>query len=178
MRIYTKTGDDGKTGLLGGHRVEKDDIRIEAYGTVDELSAVLGVVRAMSVLAEIDQFLAEIQNKLFTVGAQLATPAEQESSPKIEQSDIERLEQAIDRFNEPLPPLTEFVLPGGTTVAAELHQARTVCRRAERRVVTLGRKEEVSELVLIYLNRLGDLLFVLARNTNFQAGLPDVTWQK
>ena len=178
MKIYTKHGDKGQTGLIGGVRVSKDDARIEAYGTVDELSSALGVARSLGSAREISDLLAEVQNKLFTIGALLATPPDKEAGTELSAADIQLLEQSIDRFDASLPPLTEFVLPAGTAAAAALHQARTVCRRAERRVVSLACNEGNAEGVVAYLNRLGDLLFVLARAANHAAGVADVTWKK
>jgi len=181
MRIYTKTGDDGTTGLFAGPRVTKDHPRIEAYGAVDELNAVLGVARAQGLPAEIDELLGRIQSELFNVGAELATPKpELLSMPLVGAEHSGRLEQAIDRFEAELAPLTQFILPGGTLAAAQLHVARTVCRRAERNVVTLSRQpgETVESRLVIYLNRLSDLLFVLSRVVNHRAGVADVPWQK
>ena len=181
MKIYTKTGDSGETGLFGGPRVSKDSPRIEAYGTVDELNSALGVVRAHLEPGEVETLLAEIQHDLFALGAQLATPdPAAHQTALVGAKQIERLEQAIDRFQEQLAPLREFVLPAGTPAAAALHLARTVCRRAERRVVTLmrGAAEPVSGETLVYLNRLSDLLFVLARWENKSVGRPDEAWRK
>ncbi len=179
MKIYTKTGDQGETGLYGGPRVRKDHPRIEAYGAVDELNAVLGLVRAESPPAEIDALLAEIQNLLFDLGAQLATPEPARmGTENIGAAQISRIETAIDRFEAGLEPLKVFILPGGTRAAAGLHLARTVCRRAERRLISLAASETISEALIVYLNRLGDLLFVLAREANRAAGRPDVPWEK
>lgn len=181
MKIYTKTGDRGETGLFGGPRVGKDAPRIEAYGTVDELNSVLGLVRAQLAAGEIDVLAARIQNDLFALGAQLATPdPSAHQTALIGPPQIAALESAIDHFEARLEPLTEFVLPGGTPAAAHLHLARTVCRRAERRVVTLSRhsSEPIATDVIVYLNRLSDLLFVLARAVNREAGVGDVAWQK
>ena len=180
MKIYTKTGDRGETGLIGGVRISKDAPRIEAYGTVDELNAVVGMIRAETPPAEIDEVLARIQNALFDLGAELATvsgTAKRTSS--IHPPQITELEQAIDAAEVRLPPLAQFILPGGTRLAAVLHLARTVCRRAERRVVTLTTAgETVSSEAIIYLNRLSDLLFVWARLANAVAGQQDVAWKK
>jgi cob(I)alamin adenosyltransferase len=177
MKIYTKTGDLGETGLFGGPRVSKDDARIEAYGTVDELNAVLGVVRAARPTRAIDDALAQIQSDLFDVGAELATPDPvAHGVPTVSAPEIERLEREIDRLEATLRPLTAFILPAGCSAAAALHLARCVCRRAERRVVTLAGQASVSGGVIIYLNRLSDLLFVMARAENQAAGLPDVLW--
>ncbi len=179
MKIYTKTGDAGETGTFRGPRVSKDAPRIEAYGTVDELNACLGQARCGELPAEIDSLLRQIQNDLFDVGAELATPdAESKGMLTIGAPQIARLEAAIDRFEADLPKLEHFILPGGVPGAAGLHVARTVCRRAERRVVTLMAQpgENVAGDLLIYLNRLSDLLFVLARAANAAAGEPDVVW--
>jgi cob(I)alamin adenosyltransferase len=181
MKIYTKTGDRGETGLFGGPRVSKDAPRIEAYGTVDELNSVLGVVRAEGVGHAIDALLARIQNELFALGAQLATPdPAAHQTALIGPAQIEVLEAAIDHHEQGLEPLKQFILPGGTRAAAQLHLARTVCRRAERRLVTLVHQsaEPIAPDLVIYLNRLSDLLFVLARAVNHAAGHPDVHWQK
>jgi cob(I)alamin adenosyltransferase len=180
MKIYTKTGDRGETGLYGGGRVRKDAPRIEAYGTVDELNAVLGMARAEPLPAEIDGLLARVQNELFDVGAELATLDPAARGPQIGEPQIAGLEQEIDRFEAHLPPLKQFILPGGTRAAAALHLARTVCRRAERRVLTAAAIDEapISAQIVVYLNRLSDLLFVLARAANQAAGQPDVAWQK
>ncbi len=181
MKIYTKTGDRGETGLLGGPRVSKDDVRIEAYGTVDELNAFLGVARAEALPAEVDAVLARAQHCLFTIGAELATPdASRQRTQTLGESAVQELETAIDRLEASLPPLREFVLPGGDKSAAALHVARGVCRRAERRVVALMRVEgaHVSEGVICYLNRLSDYLFVAARFANQAAGQGDIAWRK
>jgi cob(I)alamin adenosyltransferase len=181
MKIYTKTGDSGETGLFAGPRVSKDSLRIEAYGTVDELNSTLGVVRAQLARGEVETLVAEIQNDLFALGAQLATPnPAAHQTALVSTGQIEKLERAIDQFQERLEPLREFVLPAGTPAAAALHLARTVCRRAERRVVGLmrGTSEPVAGEVLVYLNRLSDLLFVMARFENKAAGRPDEAWRK
>ncbi|KAB2965590.1 MAG: cob(I)yrinic acid a,c-diamide adenosyltransferase [Thermoanaerobaculia bacterium] len=178
-RIYTRTGDDGTTGLGFGGRVPKDHLRIECYGTVDELNSTLGVVRGVPVAAELDADLARIQNELFHLGSDLCVPeAEKERHPvpRIEERHVAALEVLIDRWNEELPALANFVLPGGTAAAAHLHVARTVCRRAERLLVALAREESVGAWTLPYLNRLSDALFVLARVANRLAGRPDVLW--
>ena len=178
MKIYTKTGDAGETGLFAGPRVPKDDPRVEAYGDVDELNAFIGVARCEPLDRATDELLASIQNDLFDLGAELASPEpERVGTKRVGASDIARLEAAIDEHEERLPPLREFILPGGTRSAALLHVARTVCRRAERRVVTLRRQQTISREAIIYLNRLSDLLFVLARAVNHQSGSGDVPWQ-
>lgn len=179
MKIYTKTGDGGTTGLFGGARVDKDDARVEAYGTIDELNSVIGTARAARVPAKVDALLAAVQTDLFVVGAELATaPGKLDKLPMqlVDGSAAERLEQAIDEFETALAPLTNFVLPGGTPAAAALHHARTVCRRAERRTLGAARGTEIRKEVLVYLNRLSDFLFVAARFANHDAGTPDVPW--
>jgi cob(I)alamin adenosyltransferase len=179
LKIYTKTGDDGTTGLLGKGRVRKDDLRIETYGTVDELNAALGVARSHKPDPEADAFLARLQNELFAVGSALADP--NPSGPfhhAITADHVARLEEAIDAMESELPKLTQFILPGGSTVAAQVHLARTVCRRAERLAVGLANQpgESVSEHLLVYLNRLSDALFVLGRAVNCRAGVEDSPW--
>jgi cob(I)alamin adenosyltransferase len=179
MKIYTKTGDAGDTGLFGGPRVGKDDVRVEAYGAVDELNAAIGVARARDADGELDALLAAAQDHLFAIGAELATPpgAKAHSAvPPIETAWASALEAAIDRFEAELPPLRQFVLPGGSPLAADLHLARAVCRRAERRVVALHRAAAVAPEVLAYLNRLSDFLFVAARLANHRAGAAEVPW--
>jgi cob(I)alamin adenosyltransferase len=181
MKIYTKTGDAGQTGLFGGPRVAKDDLRIEAYGAVDELNAALGVVRAATPPAIIDEVLRRMQHELFVIGAQLATPKPAEKGvPMISDVHIAAAERDIDHFEERLPPLKEFILPSGTAVAAQIHLARAICRRAERRVVTFSHSaaDSVTPTLLAYLNRLGDLLFVLARAANQHAGRNETAWRK
>jgi cob(I)alamin adenosyltransferase len=180
-KIYTKTGDDGRTGLFGGGRVSKDDLRVEAYGDVDELNAVIGAARSVEMMPRIDEVIAPVQRDLFAIGALLATPHPEEHKKQLEKARIgdkriAQLEQAIDDGEEELEPLKAFIMPGGTPKAAALHVARTVCRRAERAVVRLSKVEEVPPVVVIYLNRLSDLLFVLARVANKRAGAGEVTW--
>jgi cob(I)alamin adenosyltransferase len=179
VKIYTRAGDDGRTGLLGPGRVPKDDARIEAYGTIDELNAVLGVARAQGLAPEDDALVGQLQDELFAVGAALADP--DPSGPfhaTITPEHVERLERRIDALEADLPPLTQFILPGGSPAASQIHLARTVCRRAERRVVALGHRpgEHVPGAIVIYLNRLSDLLFVLSRAVNRRAGVADVPW--
>jgi cob(I)alamin adenosyltransferase len=179
MKIYTKTGDSGQTGLLGAPRVAKDAPRIEAYGTVDELNAMLGLVRAEPLAAEIDRLLARVQNELFDLGGELAAPDPAKFGlDTLGPRHIAVLEAEIDHFEALLEPLKQFVLPAGSRSAALLHVARTVCRRAERRLVSLSALEPLSPHLVVYLNRLSDLLFVLARSANRLAGLPDVPWTK
>lgn len=176
MKIYTKTGDAGETGLWGGRRVAKDAPRVHAYGSVDECGAALGLARAAGLDPQLDELLAQIQDQLFVVGADLASPGEAAGIPRVGAEEIDFLEQTIDRLESELEPLKQFILPGGSLAAAHLHLARTVCRRAERWVVSLAREEPVRPQVLVYLNRLSDCLFVLARAANARAGIADVPW--
>ena len=181
MKIYTRSGDNGSTGLFGGPRVSKDDVRIEAYGTVDELNATIGMARSCPLPSSVDLQLETIQSELFSIGAELATPdPDQRGLRIISGQHIDRLEQWIDGHEAKLSPLTQFILPAGTQGATQLHLARAVCRRAERRVVTLaaGEGSRVSESVIVYLNRLSDLLFVLTRAVNFEAGQPEMQWTR
>lgn len=181
MKIYTKTGDAGETGLFAGARVRKDDVRIEAYGTVDELNAALGLARSESLPMEIDQTLERVQSELFSVGAELATPQpEKHGMALIGDPHVGVLERAIDNLEAGLPPLRNFILPGGSRGGALLHVARGICRRAERRVVTLAGAPgaEISPRIVRYLNRLGDYLFVAARFASVDAGAHEVPWQK
>jgi cob(I)alamin adenosyltransferase len=176
MKIYTRTGDGGETGLFGGQRVPKDDLRVHAYGTADECNAALGLARAAGLAPELDELLAHVQAQLFVVGADLATPGESATIPRVDAAEVAFLEEAIDHLEDGLEPLRQFILPGGTPAAAQLHLARTVCRRAERWAVSLAREEPVSAQVLAYLNRLSDFLFVAARAANARANTPDVPW--
>ncbi len=182
-KIYTRTGDSGETGLFGGGRVAKDHVRVSAYGTVDELNASVGTAVAAVDDARIREWLRTIQHDLFVLGSILATPLRPDGSvhsylPPLPSPRIAEMEGWIDAADEELPPLTEFILPGGNAGAAELHRARTVCRRAEREVVGLARDETVDPDVIRYLNRLSDLLFALARLENHRAGVADVIWEK
>ncbi|MDQ7843657.1 MAG: cob(I)yrinic acid a,c-diamide adenosyltransferase [Armatimonadota bacterium] len=176
--MYTRTGDRGETGLIGGQRVPKDHPRVEAYGAVDELNAVIGAARALTRETDLLEVFDRIQHRLFDLGAELATPGPPKTPSAITDAEVKVLEGVIDLYQETLPPLREFILPAGDPLAAALHVARTVCRRAERRVVTLARRESVNPEIIRYLNRLSDLLFVLARAANARAGTPDTTWQK
>jgi len=181
MKIYTKTGDAGETGLFGGGRVAKDHARVAAYGDVDELNSAIGVLRATAPTDFHDALLESIQRDLFAIGGHLATPDPAKVRAALEKAAlgedrVEAMEAAIDEADTELPPLTAFVLPAGTPKAAACHLARTICRRAERSVVHLSHSAEVHELFVIYLNRLSDLLFTLARLANHRAGTPDVTW--
>jgi cob(I)alamin adenosyltransferase len=179
MKIYTKTGDDGETGLFGGPRVRKDHPRIAAYGEIDELNAALGLARASGLVAEIDQTIDRVQHELFAVGSELATPDPARHGTRwIGGADVAALESDIDRWQRELAPLRNFILPGGSHAAALLHLARCICRRAERNIVALAANEPVAANLLAYVNRLSDLLFVLARATNHTAGVADVLWRK
>jgi len=180
MKIYTRTGDAGETGLFGGGRVSKTHPRVEAYGDVDELNAALGLARAIDLMPRIDEVLVPLQRDLFSIGALLATPDREKMKSHLEKANIDErriteLEHAIDDGDRELEPLKSFIVPGGTPKAAALHVARTVCRRAERRVIALG-EEEIPPIVVVYLNRLSDLLFTLARVANRRAGAGEVTW--
>jgi len=177
-RIYTRSGDRGETGLIGGQRVPKDHPRVEAYGAVDELNAAIGVARTLTRETDLLEVFDRIQHRLFDLGAELASPAPPEASTAITDAEVKVLEGVIDLYQETLTPLREFILPAGSPLASALHVARTVCRRAERRVVTLARREGVNPESIRYLNRLSDLLFVLARVANARAGMPDRPWQK
>jgi len=203
MKIYTRTGDSGETGLFGGPRVSKDDLRIEAYGTVDELNSVLGVARAALSSAmpgkfsvpdqtgegagaqsnpradylRLDAWMERIQNELFDLGADLATPLETKASVhRMTEEPVSALEKDIDSFEEDLTPLTAFILPGGSMTAAQLHAARTICRRAERRVIALSTRDDINAFAIVYLNRLSDALFVAARWVNALSGIQDHEW--
>lgn len=178
MKIYTKTGDDGTTGLFGGARVDKASARVEAYGTVDELNSTVGIARATKLDPFAEGVLAQVQVDLFTLGAELAcVPGKEDklAMTLVDGDDAARLERAIDDAEKELPPLKTFVLPGGSAQAAALHLARTVCRRAERAVLALDDTPARTDVV-IYLNRLSDLLFTLARHANLKAGVEDVPW--
>jgi cob(I)alamin adenosyltransferase len=178
MKIYTRTGDDGTTGLLGAARVPKHDARVEAYGTVDELNAALGVAATLDTAGGQTDVFAVLQPALFRVGAELATADDslRERLDRIGDDDVAALERIIDAQDAALAPLTRFVLPGGCPLAAQLHFARTVCRRAERRVTALADGENRMRNVVMYLNRLADLLFVMARFANHRAGIVETTW--
>ncbi|MBU0559439.1 MAG: cob(I)yrinic acid a,c-diamide adenosyltransferase [Bacteroidetes bacterium] len=182
MKIYTKTGDKGETSLFGGDRVKKNNLRLESYGTVDELNSILGVVVSLTNNTEIKKLLTSIQNQLFNVGADLATPIDKTNSRNsitpISPKSISELEVSIDYFEQSLEPLTSFILPGGNTAASFIHFARSVCRRAERICVSLSELVEINPKIVVYLNRLSDLLFVLARYENSVSGNRDIYWKK
>lgn len=180
-RIYTRTGDDGTTSLFGGERVGKGNPRIDAYGTVDETNSVVGLARSHldgePGADRLDPVLGDIQEELFVLGADLATPVDAKPMvPRVQEKHVERLEERIDDFDADLKPLKKFVLPGGSPAGASLHSARTVCRRAERLAVQAGTSAPINDAAVIYLNRLSDLLFVLARWANKQAGMREDTW--
>lgn len=180
MKIYTRTGDAGDTGLFGGGRVAKTHPRVEAYGDVDELNAAIGLARAIESMPRVDEVLVPLQRDLFAIGALLATPDRDKMKKQLEKASIddrriEEMERAIDQADQELEPLKAFIVPGGTPKAAALHVARTVCRRAERRVIAL-QSDEIPPIVVIYLNRMSDLLFTLARVANRRAGAGEVTW--
>ena len=180
MKIYTKTGDAGETGLFGGARVPKTDLRVEAYGTIDEANAAIGIARAAGVSTSADALLQTIQDELFTVGAELACAPGKESKLRLDLVDdaaTERQERAMDELEAALPPLKTFVLPGGGSGAAGLHLARTIARRAERAVLRANAESPLRPEILRYLNRLSDLLFVMARAENQRSGVPDVPWK-
>jgi cob(I)alamin adenosyltransferase len=172
-KIYTRTGDNGTTGLGNGDRVNKDSLRVEAFGTVDELNSAVGMLRAELLPEPVDTLMATVQQQLFDLGGELCIP----ETTVIDAETISMLEAALDDINADLPPLKEFVLPGGSKAGAACHMARTICRRAERRVITLSANETVNERSIHYLNRLSDLLFVLARKLNQAEGATEVLWQ-
>jgi cob(I)alamin adenosyltransferase len=179
MKIYTRTGDNGTTGLIGGTRVKKYDLRLEAYGTVDELNSFLGVVRSLQTDGHADEILAKIQNKLFVIGAHLATEDSitliKKQMPVVE-SDILGLENEMDEMNDQLPELRNFILPGGCQATSFCHVARTVCRRAERLIVELSEKVEVDPKLIVYINRLSDYLFVLSRKVSMDQKAAEILW--
>lgn len=177
MKIYTRTGDDGTTGLVGGGRVAKTDPRIEAIGTVDELNSWIGLCRSAGLSSDLDAVLAEVQARLFDIGAELATPASSRfTNAALTDNDVLRLEKSMDLQNEELPPLHAFVLPGGTEAAARLHGARSVCRKAERSVLAFRERCTIRNVIGEFLNRLSDWLFVAARTANARMNVEDVTW--
>jgi cob(I)alamin adenosyltransferase len=179
-RIYTKTGDAGMTGLGGGRRVAKDSVRVRAYGTVDELNSSIGVALALGLVDRLTSELGRIQNELFDLGSDLCWPEDDErrgAIPTVQPGHVTVLERLIDELNAVVGPLANFLLPGGAPGAAQLHVARTVCRRAEREAITLSHEEPIGELVLPYLNRLSDALFVMARFENHERGVAEPLWQ-
>lgn len=180
MKIYTKTGDKGKTSLVGGTRISKGDLQIESYGTVDELNSWIGVLRDLPVNESRKDILKEIQDRLFTIGADLASESEivkQKKVPDLFDEDVEFLENTMDKMNEEIPPLRAFVLPGGDIAVSYAHVARTVCRRAERNIIRLNEVTEVNPLIIQYLNRLSDYLFVVSRKITQELGTEEVAWK-
>lgn len=175
-RIYTRTGDKGETGLVGGGRVSKDSLRVVAYGNVDELNSVLGLARAFLKDRDLDSLLEELQKDLFVAGADLASAVQNDEVPRITREKIIAMEKTIDRLQEDLPPLKAFILPGGGQAGAIIHFARTVARRAERSIVTLGKTEKIDDQMIPYINRLSDLLFVVARVANHRENKHEVEW--
>jgi len=178
MKIYTKTGDKGQTSLIGGTRVSKADLRIDTYGTVDELNCYIGLVRDLNTDEKRRALLKEIQDRLFTIGSNLAAEPEQQKKaiPDLKNEDIALLEQAIDEMDATLPPLRHFVLPGGHTSVAFCHVARAVCRRTERLVIALAQQTEVHPMIVPYLNRLSDYLFILSRKMAQELGIEEIKW--
>ncbi|MCP4001629.1 MAG: cob(I)yrinic acid a,c-diamide adenosyltransferase [Gammaproteobacteria bacterium] len=172
-KIYTRTGDDGTTGLGNGKRVRKDDLRVEAYGTVDELNSAIGILAASDLPTEFSALIAGIQQRLFDLGGELSIP----DTTTLSDAAIQELEHTIDSLNQGLPPLKDFILPGGTITAAACHMARAICRRSERKLITLAATEYVNDKSICYLNRLSDLLFVLSRTLNKRDDEPEVLWQ-
>lgn len=179
MKIYTRTGDDGMAALYGGGRVAKNHPRMIAFGAVDELNSLLGQCRATGLSVDVDEIIARLQHEMFAIGAELATPAAGSAGVAyLDEKFVARLEEDVDSFESRLAPLKQFILPGGTPASAALHVARGVCRRAERETVALTQVESIRPVIIAYLNRVGDLLFVLARAENAKAGAPDVAWEK
>lgn len=181
IKIYTKTGDDGTTGLIGGSRVKKYDSRLEAYGTIDELNAVIGVLCSAKLPGDVVEILGKIQNKLFNIGSVLASDERGEAftaNLAITTENIKDLENAIDGYQNKLPELKHFILPGGDFTSAQCHVARTVCRRAERRILEFAEQSKVQSEIIIYINRLSDLFFVLSRKLAFDKGAEEIVWKK
>jgi len=180
FKVYTKTGDDGTTGLVGGNRVKKYDPRLEGYGTVDELNASIGIIRSFDIPDDIKSLLIQIQNKLFNIGSRLASDHKGDSFTAklvVKNEEIEVLETAIDKFEEDLPALKKFILPGGELSVAQCHMSRTICRRAERRIVEFAEQTPVQPEIIKYINRLSDFLFVLARKLSHLEGIEETPWQ-
>ena len=178
VKIYTKTGDDGTTGLIGNKRIKKSNPRIIAYGAVDELNSAIGIVLSSHLDSDIDDLLTQIQNNLFVLGSDLANPNLSDGSNRVNDDMIVFLEKHIDRFESELDPITYFILPGGDEVASRMHLARSICRRAEVNIVELSEVEQINKNCQIYMNRLSDLLFVIARSNNKRKKIKDVAWKK
>jgi len=177
LKIYTKTGDAGDTGLQGGKRISKSSIRIRSYGNVDEVNSVLGLVLSHKIDQDVEELLKKIQNELFVLGSDLSNPDMDDKQNRISKNMIEELEKKIDEYEKELPPLSNFILPGGADSASLVHLARTVTRRAEINVVSLSKTEKINTDCLVYLNRLSDLLFVIARVLNKRSKTPDIIWK-
>lgn len=178
FRIYTKTGDQGETGLFGGQRLSKDDLRIEAYGTIDELNASVGALADEVLSAEIKDILRQIQHDLFVIGSHLATmPGKNLSLPPLPEAQIRVMESLMDLWDETLPPLKNFILPGGHSTVSKAHLARCICRRAERRTISLSRREKISPQIVVYLNRLSDFFFMLGRKLALDLGVTEIIWE-
>jgi cob(I)alamin adenosyltransferase len=178
VKIYTKTGDDGTTGLIGGGRIKKSSHRIIAYGAIDELNSVIGIVLSSTLDSDINDLLIKIQNDLFVAGSDLANPNLKDSSSRITDAMVSYLENQIDRLESGLTPITYFILPGGDLVSSQIHLARAICRRAEVNIVQLEELEPINKICLVYVNRLSDLLFVLARTINKRKMIKDIAWKK
>lgn len=182
VRLYTKTGDKGETSLFGGKRIKKDDRRIEVYGTIDELNAALGAANSFIKTKKSKQIVSTIQNELFNIGAELANPQKISRDTKdlfvLNESKVIELENIIDQYDKNLPPLKSFIIPGGTSGASLIHLSRSIVRRAERTLITLSKKDRINPNILAYLNRLSDLLFVMARHLNHEARIKDSLWKK
>lgn len=178
FRIYTKTGDQGETGLFGGQRLSKDDLRIEAYGTIDELNASVGALADEVLSTEIKDILRQIQHDLFVIGSHLATmPGKNLSLPPLPEAQIQVMESLMDLWDETLPPLKNFILPGGHSTVSKAHLARCICRRAERRTISLSRREKISPQIVVYLNRLSDFFFMLGRKLALDLGVTEIIWE-
>jgi cob(I)alamin adenosyltransferase len=177
-KIYTRTGDDGTTGLLGSQRVQKDALRVEAFGALDECNAAIGIARSGMAEIDVDKILENVQSLLFSAGADLACAVETAKIERVRAEDISQLEKVIDKMENELTPLKAFILPGGAAMSAHIHLARSICRRAERNIVRLSRSELINPLVLVAVNRISDLLFVVARVLNSRSGVPDTIWNK
>jgi cob(I)alamin adenosyltransferase len=178
VKIYTKTGDDGTTGLIGGKRVKKTNPRIIAYGTIDEINSAVGIVLSSPLDSDIREILTKIQNDLFVAGADLANPDLNDSSNRVTNHMVEYLEKQIDKLEFELSPITYFILPGGSPLASQIHLARSICRRAEIKILEVGEKEQINKTCQTYINRLSDLFFVIARTTNYRKKINDVAWKK
>jgi cob(I)alamin adenosyltransferase len=178
MKIYTKTGDNGTTGLQGGTRVSKSNLRISAYGNIDEINASLGLILSNKIDGDLREILIKIQNDLFVVGSDLSNPNLSDKKNRVSSDMVNNLEKKIDDLEDELPPITNFILPGGHVIASQVHMARTIVRRAETQVIALDEKEKINEECKKYLNRLSDLLFVIARTVNKRNGIEDIIWRQ